>query len=129
MERAGIGIWLDTARCLPTSNATPAQARQSILLTRCHEHLAREVTAQGQHIGKDLGCAAVNSGMICHWHMGQQGVASSRGTHEAGAPTSPTESVQPAVPGEGTFAGSTLCRSVEGGMCVEGWVSVCGIWD
>lgn len=55
-EHSGSQTWLDTARCLSMGMATPAQARQSILLTRHHELPAPSlwVTAQGQHTGTHL---------------------------------------------------------------------------
>lgn len=45
---------------------------------------------------------------MCHQCVGQWGVRSDRGTHEAGAPSCPTKGVQegtPAVPGEQMCAG------------------------
>lgn len=60
-----MGMWFDTAReDSPPVSHLPA--RQGIVI-RFHEHSVPGVPAQEQHVGKHLGCAAVNSGKICHW--------------------------------------------------------------
>lgn len=54
----------------------------------------------------------MTAGGLCHCCVGQRGVRSVRGTHEAGAPASPTDvqGGELSVPGEGMCAGGTHSR-------------------